>query len=98
MYLRPFTTEEGRTALISHLQSVDQGVNGMESLSAIQVPVALIWGDHDPYLRAAIRAQLGRRASPSVQVNPIKGARHFTPEEVPRAIATAIADLLELNP
>jgi pimeloyl-ACP methyl ester carboxylesterase len=98
MYLRPFTTEEGRAALISHLQSADRGVNGVDSLSAVQVPIALAWGEHDPYLHSAIRAQLGRRASPSVRVNAIKDARHFTPEEVPRAIATAIADLLELNP
>src|SRR4030095_7457828 len=30
MYLRPFTTTEGRAALLSHLQSADRGANGME--------------------------------------------------------------------
>ena len=70
----------------------------MESLSTVRAPIAFVWGDHDPYIQASIRSQLSRQASPAVRVHPIKGARHFTPEEVPRAIATAIADLLELNP
>ena len=98
MYLRPFATDEGRAALLSHLQSADRGAGRPETLAAVQAPMALIWGDRDPFMPASIRAQLRRGASTRARVHPIKDARHFTPEEVPRAVADAVADLIDLSP
>jgi pimeloyl-ACP methyl ester carboxylesterase len=94
-YLRPFAGEEGRDVLLQHLASLDaREARAMAAdVGAIGVPTTVVWGAHDPFLPA----KLGRRlaaAIPDASLDIVPGARHFTPEDAPRAVADAIAAVL----
>jgi pimeloyl-ACP methyl ester carboxylesterase len=99
MYLRPFTSQDGRDALIRHLRSAAALDDDPASASVVRAPTTVIWGERDPFLPASARTRLlGTEAGIPTRVRPIKDARHFTPEEVPRVVADAVAELLELSP
>lgn len=94
-YQRPFNSEEGRKAFLQHLAALDsrETVLLAERLGEIEVPTAVIWGEHDPFIPLAVGARLAAG---------IKGAtfdiapdsRHFTPEDCPRVIADVLEALL----
>jgi 2-hydroxymuconate-semialdehyde hydrolase len=96
MYLRPFASADGRRAWVRHLRALDraESVALSSRLAEIQAPTSIVWGERDPFLPAVLGERLHQRIGGS-RIDCIAGARHFTPEEAPRAIADAIAALLE---
>lgn len=60
-----------------------------ERLTAIRVPVAVIWGDRDPFCPAWIAAELARRI-PAAQLDWIRGADHYVMEERPPEVLAAL--------
>ncbi len=94
-YLRPFHGREGSEVFTRHLAALDarETVQLGERLGALRLPAAVVWGEHDPFLPVA----LGRRlagAIPQATLDLVSGARHFTPEEDPRAVAGVLTSLL----
>jgi pimeloyl-ACP methyl ester carboxylesterase len=96
LYVRPFANPEGRDALIAHIR----GLTNTETselgprLREISVPSSIVWGNSD----RVVPVEVGRRlaaAIPGATLDVIPDAGHFTPEEAPRAVADAIARLLQ---
>jgi pimeloyl-ACP methyl ester carboxylesterase len=94
-YVRPFHSTEGRDALVRHLIELDSADTASLAprLKDVDRPTAIIWGGDDPFLPAAIARQLHAEV-PGSTLDIIPGARHFTPEEAPRRIGDALAELL----
>lgn len=94
-YVRPFSSAEGRDAFMEHLLALDSAETAALAprLKDIVAPTAILWGQHDPFLPAA----LGRRlhdAIPRSTFDVIPTVRHFTPEEAPTKVADVLANLL----
>jgi 2-hydroxymuconate-semialdehyde hydrolase len=96
---RPFTSLEGREALCQHIAALDAGETRAlgARLREIAAPTSVIWGDADPFLSLSFARRLAD-AIPGASFEAIRGARHFTPEDAPRQVADAIADLLVRSP
>jgi pimeloyl-ACP methyl ester carboxylesterase len=94
-FLRPFTSLEGRGALVEHLRALDaRETRAMAGqLRTISAPTTVIWGTADPYLSPKLARRLAE-AIPGAALQLVPGARHFTPEDAPRAVADALAALL----
>jgi pimeloyl-ACP methyl ester carboxylesterase len=95
LYVKPFSTPEGRDALVEHLQALDAGeTEALASrLAALVQPAAVVWGAHDPFLPATLARRL-QETIPGATLDVIPEARHFTPEEAPERVARAIGELL----
>ena len=97
-YQRPFNSDDGRKVFLQHLAALD--AKETQVLGArhreISVPTSVVWGAHDPYLPLQLAQRL-TAAIPGAALEVIDDARHFTPEDSPRAIAQHIAALLK-NP
>jgi pimeloyl-ACP methyl ester carboxylesterase len=92
LYLRPFTGSDGRNALLAHLRA--GRITSFESrLRDIRVPTSLVWGENDRAVPLSVGIGL-RDAMPGARLNVVPTARHNTPEEAPREVADAIAELL----
>lgn len=94
-YLRPFATMEGRDTLVRHLRALDTRETAAlgARLGEIDCPTSIVWGEHDPFLPVSLGRRLaGAISNATMQVIP--GARHVLPEERPRQVADAIAELL----
>jgi Predicted hydrolases or acyltransferases (alpha/beta hydrolase superfamily) len=94
-YQRPFHSDVGRSALLSHVAALDNRETRSlgERLHEISIPTAVIWGSHDPFLPMS----LGRKLAQSIHgstIDILSGARHFTPEEAPREVAEILTRLL----
>lgn len=95
LYLRPFAGPGGRDALAAHLTALncDETQALGARLKDVVCPVAIVWGEHDPFLPAALGRRLAN-AIPGSTLEIIPGARHFVPEESPSQVAAAIGKLL----
>ena len=94
-YTRPFAGDAGREALVQHVAALDAGETASVAsrLGQVQCPSAVVWGTGDPFFGMAC----GRRIAASLpmsRMTEVSEARHFTPEDAPRAVADAIAELL----
>jgi len=95
LYLRPFLSTEGRDALVAHITALTTRETRKlgRQLKKIYAPTAIIWGDKDPVMPLDVgRALQASIADATLQILPDR--RHYTPEEAPRQIADAIAELL----
>lgn len=95
LYLRPFLNAEGRDALVSHIRALTTRETRKlgRQLRKITAPTAIIWGEDDPVIPVSVARELqGAIAGATLQILPER--RHYTPEEAPRQVADAIADLL----
>jgi pimeloyl-ACP methyl ester carboxylesterase len=95
LYLRAFAKPEGRDALIAHIRGLtnDETAAVGERLSEITAPTSIIWGALDRIVPSA----MGRRLQSAIRgatLDILPGVGHFTPEEAPRPVADAIANLL----
>jgi pimeloyl-ACP methyl ester carboxylesterase len=95
LFLRPFAESSGRDTLIRHLESLgcDETAALAARLGNITAATAIIWGERDPFLPAAIAHRL-HGAIPGSTVEIIPEARHFVPLEKAHAVAASIAALL----
>ena len=64
-----------------------------ERLAAIQCPVAVIWGDRDPYIPFDTARELTDRI-PHATLTHLRGADHYIMEERPREVTDALLGLL----
>ncbi len=94
LYLRPFGTAEGRSVLVAHLRALlsEENASLASRLSEITARTAIVWGERDRVIPVAAAHRL-HRAIPGATLTVIDG-RHFAPEEDPRPVADAIAELL----
>ncbi len=94
-YLLPFSTQEGRDALVEHLSALDSSETMALAprLKDIVAPAAIVWGGHDPFLSPEIGRRL-QAAIPGATLHVVPDVRHFTPEEAPETIASALGELL----
>ena len=97
-YQRPFNSDEGRAVLMQHLAALDarETQTLASRLREIAVPTAVLWGAHDPFLKPI----LGRRLCHAIRGSTfevVPDARHFTPEDAPRQVATMVAAVLQLR-
>ncbi len=94
-YGRPFNSPHGRDVLLQHLGALDarETVALGKRLGDVRVPTAVVWGQGDPFLPIALGSRLAA-AIPDATFSVIPLARHFTPEDNPRAVADAVAALL----
>jgi pimeloyl-ACP methyl ester carboxylesterase len=95
LYLRPFLSEDGRDALVAHIRALttDETRELGGQLSQIAAPTSIVWGQGDRVIPLWVAKRL-QHAIPAATLDVIPGARHFTPEEAPRQVADAIAQLL----
>jgi pimeloyl-ACP methyl ester carboxylesterase len=94
-FVRPFTTDEGRDVLVAHLAALDSAETAALAprLKDIVSPTAVIWGAEDPFLPRELAARLCD-AIPGATLDVVPDVRHYTPEEAPERVASAIATLL----
>lgn len=95
-FLRAYTMRLGVDALVSQLRVMhDASVRALGArLSSITQPTAVVWGADDPWLRLSIGERI-RNTIEGATLEVIAGARHFTPEDAPAAVAAAIGVLLK---
>jgi len=96
LYVRPFASGEGRDALVEHLLALDSRDTAALAprLKVIVAPTAIVWGRHDPFLPASLGSRL-QGAIPGATLDVIPTGRHFTPEDAPRKVGEALAELLQ---
>jgi pimeloyl-ACP methyl ester carboxylesterase len=94
-YLQAFTARLGVDVLIAQLRAMrDNSVGPLGArLGNIRQPTAIVWGERDPFLSVRLGARL-RDAIPGATLEVVSGARHFTPEDAPDRVATAVGELL----
>lgn len=95
VYLRPFTAWIGVDALIAGLRAIhDPTIEELgKRLGTLTQPTSVLWGASDPFLPVSGAARL-RDAIPGATLEVIEGARHFTPEDAPERVASAVTALL----
>jgi pimeloyl-ACP methyl ester carboxylesterase len=66
-----------------------------EQLATIQCPVAVIWGERDPYIPFHTARELADRI-PHARLTQLRGADHYIMEERPREVTDALLALLDV--
>jgi len=66
-----------------------------DGLAAIACPVAVIWGDRDPYIPFDTARELAERI-PHARLVRLRGADHYVMEERPREVTDALLSLLNV--
>ena len=96
LYLRPFAAAHGRDALVSHLRGLDcaETESLAPRLKDIVSPTTIMWGEHDPFLPAALGDRL-RAAIPNSTLAVVRNAKHFVPQEAAHEVAATIRSLLQ---
>jgi len=94
-FVRPFATDAGRDVLIAHLAALDPAETKAFAprLKDIVAPTAIVWGAEDPFLPRDIPQRLAE-AIPGATLDVVSDMRHFTPEEAPERVASALTALL----
>ncbi len=94
-YVRPFTGDSGRDALVLHLGALDATETRIlePRLKDIVSPTAIVWGAEDPFLPVSMATRLAA-AIPGATLDVVADVRHFTPEEAPQRVASALVTLL----
>jgi len=64
-----------------------------EGLATIQCPVAVIWGDRDPYVPFETAQELADRI-PDARLSHLRGGDHYIMEERPHEVTDALLSLL----
>ncbi len=62
-----------------------------DRLPALKVPARIVWGVADPFQKLEYGERFARDLGTTVRR--IEGGKHFTPEDHPDVIATAVLDL-----
>ncbi|HEY0972287.1 MAG TPA: alpha/beta hydrolase [Gemmatimonadales bacterium] len=95
MYLRPFTSTEGRDSLMAHLAQLHSSdtVEAAARHRDIVAPTAIVWGEQDPWFAPAIGERL-QRSIPGSSLHVVPDVRHFVPEEAPQQVAAVVSDLM----
>ena len=94
-FLRPFGSADGRDALVEHLLALDAAETQALAprLRDLVMPTAVVAGAHDPFVTPSVAERLAGDI-PGATLELLPDARHFLPEESPRAVADAVTRLL----
>lgn len=94
-YVRPFSSDAGRDALVAHLSALDSTDTRLLAprLKDIVSPTSIVWGAEDPFLPLELGTRLAK-AIPESTLDVVADVRHFTPEEAPERVAAALNTLL----
>ncbi|MDF1506009.1 alpha/beta hydrolase [Roseisolibacter sp. H3M3-2] len=94
-YLKPFASADGRDALVEHLLALDAAETAQLAprLKDLVMPTTVLAGAHDPFLPPAVAERLAADV-PGAVLEVVPDARHFLPEDAPRAVADSVARLL----
>jgi pimeloyl-ACP methyl ester carboxylesterase len=95
-YLQFLNTREGRlwfAHFYHHFRTTARSELG-ELARSLSCPTALIWGDADPYFPVQIGEDLAR-IIPGAVLHRIAGAGHFSLEERPAEVASALVELFQ---
>ncbi|HTY34521.1 alpha/beta hydrolase [Mycobacterium sp.] len=68
-----------------------------DGLATVRCPVAVIWGDRDPYIPFDTARELADRI-PHATLTRVRGADHYVMEERPREVTDALVHLLNMAP
>lgn len=95
-YLRRFGADGGREVLMEHVAAMDATeTKAIElRLKDVVAPTAVVWGAEDPFLSRDLGERLAA-AIPGATLDVVPDVRHFTPEEAPERIASALTVLLQ---
>jgi pimeloyl-ACP methyl ester carboxylesterase len=98
-YLAPWQGDGGQAAYFRKIaQWTEDDVGVVERLlPRLDVPVRIVWGEHDGWLDRSIAERLARMI-PGAELRLIPGAGHFAPEDAPEAIAAELADFFAAEP
>jgi pimeloyl-ACP methyl ester carboxylesterase len=94
-YVRPVRDEGGSARFFRFLRALDgEGLSELdEDLRRLDVPVMILWGEHDPFLPVELAERLSDlfpRASAAV----LPGCSHFLPDDAPDTIAPLVFQFL----
>lgn len=95
IFLEPFATAEGLDVFVDHVRALDSGPTEEVAplLPQIRVPVAVVWGAQDPFLKVENAERLATDI-PTAELTRIPDASHFSPADAPEAVADALLRLL----
>ncbi len=96
LFLEPFSTDEGLEVFVEHARALDsrQTEEIAPRLSTLRIPVAVVWGAQDPFLKVEWAERLARDI-PTAELTRIEHASHFAPADAPEEVTTALLRLLE---
>jgi pimeloyl-ACP methyl ester carboxylesterase len=94
-YLRSFEGDDGVRTFVRVLSAIDgRGLEGIEPrLSALEIPVLVIWGEEDAFLEVGLAERLGE-VFPRASVALLPGCGHFLLEEALETVAPLILQWL----
>lgn len=95
LFLTPFSSDAGVEVLLEHVRSLSSAPTELVAplLPTLAVPVAVIWGAQDPFLKPAYGERLARDI-PGAELTLIEQASHFSPVDAPAEVADALLRLL----
>lgn len=94
VHLPPYLRHGGTAALIRQVRSLDvrDTLSIADQLPALDLPVRLVWGAADSFLKIGYGYRLAYELRASL--DRIEHGRHFVPEDHPERVAAAVNDLL----
>jgi pimeloyl-ACP methyl ester carboxylesterase len=97
--LKSFTTANGRDALAEHLRQLGRDDSSVWSrrLGEIAMPVALLWGEDDPFLSPMVGVQM-QASIDGATIEVVAGVSHFVPEDAPDRVKKAIEGVIARIP
>ncbi len=94
-YLRPYRGDDG--AKLSRLLAAADTASALSAthakLSALEIPVLVLWGEDDPFCSAELAERLAD-ALPRSSAALVPGCSHFLPEDAPETIAPLMFEYL----
>ena len=93
LHYRPYAEHGGGAAMARQVACLDvhDTLAVQDALPTLKVPARIVWGVADPFQKLKYGERFARDLGTTVQR--IEGGRHFTPEDHPDVVATAIKDL-----
>jgi pimeloyl-ACP methyl ester carboxylesterase len=94
LHLKHYLAHGAGAALVRQVRSLDahDTLAIQTSLPHLKVPARVVWGQRDPFQKRRYGRRLASDLGTVSQL--IEGGRHFTPEDRPEEVATALNDLL----
>lgn len=90
----PYVTHGAARSLMRQVSSLDveDTLAIADRLPSLGLPARVVWGEADPFQKVDYGQRLAADLGTTLQRIP--GGKHFTPEDHPQAVATAINELL----
>lgn len=94
VHWQPYVTHGAARSLMRQVSALNaqDTLAVADRLPALGLPARVVWGEADQFQKV----EYGRRLADDLgtDLQPIRGGKHFTPEDHPEAIAEAVHDLL----